>query len=287
LFKEFYKNIVKARVPIKTFLNELLNDSVIYKQVVSPSEEDWSGQNEYQIFLSINAITNVFGIEVANAMLISLIREYNHNNISLAYLVKGLNAIEKFHFINNAICSNRSSGLDQFYSKSSRDLLNGIDKQNKHIVIDSFIKSIEEKLPSKDKFNINFDSKLYYSSKSTKQRRLVFYVLNKIEFKSQNGNMQLHNMSIEHIYPETPKANVWKPLDEKHIINIGNLVLLDAGLNSKIGNIDFQKKKEIILKESQIISTKEAINTTIAWSEMEIIQRRNDLVDYTFETIWK
>ena len=99
--------------------------------------------------------------------------------------------------------------------------------------------------------------------------------------------MQLHNMSIEHIYPETPKANVWKPLDEKHIINIGNLVLLDAGLNSKIGNIDFQKKKEIILKESQIISTKEAINTTIAWSEMEIIQRRNDLVDYTFETIWK
>src|SRR5690606_28165090 len=133
-------------------------------------------------YLSINAITNVFGIEVANAMLISLIREYEHKNISQTYLVKALNTIEKFHFINNAICSNRSSGLDQFYSKSSRDLLNGDNKQSKHIVIDSLIKSLEEKLPNKDKFNLNFDSKLYYSSKSTKQRKLVYYVLNKIEF---------------------------------------------------------------------------------------------------------
>lgn len=286
LFKEFYKNIIKAKVPIKNFLNELLEDSLIYRKLTNPNEDDWTGQNEYQIFLSINAITNVFGIEVANAMIISLIREYQNKNISQAYFVKALNVIEKFHFINNAICSNRSSGLDQFYSKSSRDLLNGTDKQRKHIIIDSFIKSLEEKLPNRDKFNVNFDSKLYYSSKSTKQRKLVFYVLNKIEFKKQNGNMQLHNMSIEHIYPEIPKANVWKSLDEKHIINIGNLVLLDAGLNSKIGNVDFQKKKETILKESKIISTKEVINNANDWTEAEITQRRNDLVDFTFENIW-
>ena len=149
------------------------------------------------------------------------------------------------------------------------------------------MKSLEEKLPNKDKFIVNFDSKLYYSSKSTKQRKLVSYVLNKIEFKKQNGNMQLHNMSIEHIYPESPKANVWKPLDEKYITNIGNLVLLDAGLNSKIGNIDYQKKKEIVIKESKIISTKEILNKNNDWSEVEINQRRNELVDFTFENIWK
>ena len=99
--------------------------------------------------------------------------------------------------------------------------------------------------------------------------------------------MQLHNMSIEHIYPETPKANVWKELDEKHITNIGNLVLLDAGLNSKIGNIDYQKKKQIILKESKIISTKEILKSNSDWSEAEITKRRNELVDFTFENFWK
>lgn len=286
LFKEFYKNIIKTKVPVNVFLKEILDDSKIYRKITNPSEDDWSGQNEYQIYLSINAITNVFGIEVSNSMLITLIREYEKKGISQAYLLKALNAIEKFHFINNAICSNRSSGLDQFYSKSSRDLLNGTDKHNKHIVIDSFIQSLQEKLPSKDKFEVNFDSKLYYSSKSTKQKKLVNYVLSKIEFKKQNGNIQLFSMSIEHIYPESPKANVWMPLDEKHKINIGNLVLLDAGLNSKIGNIDFQKKKEIIINESQIISTKEVFINYNNWSETEILQRRNELLDYTFQNIW-
>jgi uncharacterized protein with ParB-like and HNH nuclease domain len=287
LFKEFYKNIIKAKVPVKNFLSQILEDSVIYRKITNPSEDDWSGQNEYQIYLSINAITNVFGIEVSNAMLISLIREYKNKGISQAYLVKALNTIEKFHFTNNAICSNRSSGLDQFYSKSSRELLNGADKQSKHIVIDSFIQSLEGKLPQKEQFEVNFDNKLYFSSKSTKQRKLVYYVLNKIEFKKQNGNMKLHNMSIEHIYPEIPKANVWKPLDENYIINIGNLVLLDAGLNSKIGNIDYQNKKVLILKESNIISTKEVLSSNNDWSEIEITKRRNELVDYCIENIWK
>jgi uncharacterized protein with ParB-like and HNH nuclease domain len=287
LFKEFYKHIIKAKIPVKNFLKQLLGDSLIYKKITNSSEEDWTGQNEYQIYLSINAITSVFGIEVANAMLISIIREYQQKNISRTYLLKALNTIEKFHFINNAICSNRSSGLDQFYSKYSRDVMNATNKAAKHIVIDSFIKSLNEKLPNKDQFNVNFDAKLYFSSKSTKQRKLVYYVLNKIEFKKQNRNIQLHNMSIEHIYPETPRANIWKQIDEKYIVSIGNLILLDAGLNSKIGNIDYQKKKNLILKESTIISTKEILSNNANWTEAEITNRRNDLVDYTFENMWK
>ncbi|MCX7928974.1 MAG: DUF262 domain-containing protein [Patescibacteria group bacterium] len=287
LFKEFYKNIIKKKVPIKNFLSELLADSEIYRKINNPIENDWSLQNEYKIYLSLNAITNVFGIEVSNSMLISLIREYIKKDISQAFLIKALNIIEKFHFINNAICSNRSSGLDQFYSKASRELLNGQNKQSKHLVIDSFIQSLEEKIPSKDQFEVNFDSKLYFSSKSTKQRKLVYYVLNKIEFKKQNGNMKLHNMSIEHIYPESPKANVWKPLDEKYIINIGNLVLLDAGLNSKIGNADYKKKKKIILKKSNIISTKEVLENNGDWSEIQIKKRRDELVNLCFKDIWE
>lgn len=287
LFKEFYKNIIKAKVPVKDFIKQLLDDSLIYRKITNPNEADWKGQNEYQIFFSINAITNIFGIEVSNAMLISLIREYESKSISQAYLVKALNTIEKFHFTNNAICSNRSSGLDQFYSKSSRELLNGKDRQSKHIVIDSIIQSLEGKLPKKEQFEVNFDTKLYFSSRFTKQRKLVFYVLNKIEFKKQNGNMKLHNMSIEHIYPETPKANVWKPLEENHISNIGNLVLLDAGLNSKIGNVDYQQKKRLVINESHIISTKEVFIDNNDWTEVEIIKRRNGLVNYMLENVWK
>lgn len=286
IFKEFYKKIIKEKVPIKDFLNQLLLDSIVYRKVTNPIEDDWKNQNEYSVFLSLNAIANIFNIEVANSLLISLVREFEKKGITLAYLNKALNIIEKFHFINNAICSNRSSGLDQFYSKTSRDLLNAVNKQDRHIVIDNLIESLSGKLPTKEQFSLNFDLKVYYSYKFTKQKKLVQYLLNKIELKCQQGNVLLLNMSIEHIYPENPKANVWKPIKEHLISNAGNLALADATLNSKIGNVDYHKKKEIILAESQILSTKSIFETNNNWHEEEIIKRRDELVENFFEKIW-
>lgn len=225
LFKEFHKNIIKKKVPIKDFLKQLLDDSLIYRKINTPSKEDWIGQNEYPIYFSIYAISEVFSIDVANAMLMSLIREYDNKHISLNYITKALNSIEKFHFIHNAICSNRSSGLDQLYSKYSRELLNATNKQEKHHIIDKFIKNLEEKLPDKVTFETNFDSKLQYLSKSTKQKKLVSYVLTRIELKKQNKNVELHNISIEHIYPEK-SAGKWETIEGKYISNIGIFQIL-------------------------------------------------------------
>ena len=70
-------------------------------------------------------------------------------------------------------------------------------------------------------FELNFDSKLIYSSKDSKQKRLVQYVLNKIEAKSHNNNILLNNISIEHIYPENPKDSTWVKLSHpKNAYNI-------------------------------------------------------------------
>lgn len=181
--------------------------------------------------------------------------------------------------------SNRSSGLDQLYSKYSKELLNATNKQEKHLIIDKFIRNLEDKLPDRLKFEANFDSKLQYLSKSTKQKKLVNYILRKIELKKQNKNIELHSISIEHIYPEK-SAGKWETIDDKYISNIGNLVLLDAGLNSKIGNMTYPEKKEIIIKESKIISTQEIFEKYINWSSKEIEERRNFLVEYIYNDLW-
>ena len=135
------------------------------------------------------------------------------------------------------------------------------------------------------KFEANFDSKLQYLSKTTKQKKLVSYILRKIELKKQNKNVELHNISIEHIYPEK-SAGKWETIEDKYISNIGNLVLLDAGLNSKVGNMTYPEKKNIIIKESTIISTKEIFEKYINWSSREIEERRNFLVEYTYNDLW-
>ncbi len=268
-------------------MRDLLSDSEIFKMINSPLKEDWKGQGEIKLYYSIDAITRVFNVEVANSILISLIREYKSKNISQTYFQKALNAIEHFHFINNAINSNRSSGLDTMYSKIARDLKEAEDKNKKHKVIDEMINKIEEKTPSKSAFFSNFDERLYFTSKKSKQKLLVQYVLKKLEFK-KNPNADLVDLSIEHIYPENPSIEI-SPLDAKFVENIGNLVLLDHKLNGdkRIGNKRFEQKKPIILAESHIVTTKKVFQDNNTWSENEINTRRNFLVDELYENVWK
>lgn len=286
IYKDFVNNIIKKGQDIKDFVKKLKNDSELFRKIVDPKKEDWKKNDEFKIFLSLDGIINVFNVEVANSILLSLLREYENSNISLKYLLKALNAIERYHFINNAISSNRSSGLDTMYARFSRDLLDAVDRSAKHIAIDKMVEKIISKIPSKSEFEANFDERLYYSSTETKQKKLVQYSLNKIEYKAQNYNVDLINMSLEHIFPEKPDSKWIKIKNKKLIKNIGNLVLLDSGINSKIGNKEFSKKKEIIETESKLVSTKESISNKMHWSDEQIIERKNELIEKLYSDIW-
>jgi len=196
-----------------------------------------------------------------------------------------LSSIEKVHFIHNAICSNRSSGFDQMYSKYAKLLTEGTTTEKKHLILEKIIKELNLRIPNKIEYDSNFEKKLYYSKLEVKQKELVKYVLIKIERK-KNINSLLINTSIEHIYPE--KQTKWSSLkDPSKIKSTGNLVLLDSGINSSIGNAIYQQKKNIILKDSQIISTKEVFETNTEWGDIQIENRINYLKDYLYEDVWK
>lgn len=287
IYKDFINSIVKKGVDIKDFIEKLKSDSVLFRKIIDPKKQDWKKNSEFKVYLSLYAIIDVFNVEVANSILLSLLREYENSNISLRYLNKALNVIERYHFINNAISSNRSSGLDTMYAKFSRDLLLAVDRNAKHLSIDRMIAKIVYKVPSRSEFEANFDEKLFFTRTETKQKKLVQYCLNKIELKEQNHNIDLINMSLEHIYPEKPDSK-WKKLKNTNLIkNIGNLVLLDSGLNSEVGNKEFKSKKDIIVKKSTLISSKRIVEKKTEWGDNEIIERRNSLVDILYKEIWE
>ncbi|MDD3286608.1 MAG: DUF262 domain-containing protein [Bacteroidia bacterium] len=282
IFKEIIKEVVND-IDAKSFLKDLKLDSVILKKINKPSENDWL-RNDHDIFESINAISKIFKVEVANSFLISLIREYEDKKISKIVLMKILNVMEKFHFIHTAICSNRSSGYDKLYARNAKLLYEAADKEKKHNIILNFKSELELKIPDEEQYKANFDKKLYYTSKETKQKPLVQYVLNKLE-RQKNPNAILINTSIEHIYPE--KHDLWEDLGNSSLIkNIGNLVLLDSGLNSEIGNKVFSKKKVIIENRSQLITTKEVFEKHKQWSDDEILNRNLLLHKYLYSEIW-
>ena len=279
IYQEIVKEIGKDSSKAKAFVENLKSDSEFFKLIVYPQCGDWK-TNDYNIFESLNAIVRIFKIRVANAFLIALLRDYKLRNISKDMLMKALHTMEKFHFINNAICSNRSSGFDNSYAKKAKELYEAPNKERKHIVINELIRFLKDKYVSEDEYNANFDFKVYYSSKETKQKSLVQYVLNKIE-RSKNSNAILKDISIEHIYPEIP-SHKWQPIKNELVKNIGNLVLLDKGINSDIGNKTFEEKKEIILSQSQLISTKEVF-TSEKWTEQIILERNTRIKKYLYD----
>lgn len=286
IYKEFVNKIVKKKVNINDFLEELKNDSILFNEINFPKKESWTNVNESKIYFSLNAIVEVFNIEVANSILMGLLREYKAKNISLKYLTKALNTIEKYHFINNAISSNRSSGLDTMYARFSRDITYAKDKHHKHSEIDNMITKLNEKIPSFSEFDANINDKLYYSSKETKQKKLVQYVLRKIELKSQNNNIAIINSSLEHIFPENPDDS-WDELNDRTLVkNIGNIVLLDSNLNSKIGNKNYSIKKRIIIEKSTLVSTKQVFNNSSKWGDSEIKNRKYNISKFMYNSIW-
>lgn len=285
IFKEFLKTVKsEGKDKINIFLQNLKSDAIIFRYIIKPKQEDWA-KLEYDIFESIHAISFVFRIEVANTFLLSLIREYKANLISKDYILKALNIIERFHFINNAICSNRSSGYDKMYAKMAKLLFEAKDREKKHRVINDLIAELNRRMPEKDLFITNFDKKLYFSKFQIKQKSLVQYVLNKIE-RRKNKNAILIKTSIEHIFPESD-TGLDKLNDRSLMKNIGNLVLLDDKLNSEIGNKSFEVKKEKILQKTQLISTKELFQNYNKWLDDEILKRRIILIDELFIDIWK
>jgi len=281
IYKEFMKESIKQDFDYNVFLKDLLEDSKIFKKIITPKVEDWKNDGEFRVYLSLYAI-QIFNVQVANNLLISLLREYQNKNISLKYLVKALRVIERFHFVNNAIIGGRSSGLDTMYSKISRDLYDAPDRHAKHNFIDDMINKLETKLPNIEQFKAKIDSRLYFSSKNTKQKKLVQYVLKKLEYEKQNYNIELLDMSLEHIYPEK-FDKYWKNIDIKYIQNIGNLVLLDKGINSEIGNKNYENKKKIILEKSTLLTTKVVFEKNDIWNKENIEKRKNLLIERLYE----
>ena len=265
----------KDNFTYENFTKDFLQDSKHFKKIISPNINDWT-TNKQKIYFSLFSIKSL-KIKVANSFLISLLRELNSGNISNKYFTKALEKIERFHFMFNTIAGERSSGLDLKYSKKSRALYNAPDRNKKHAVIDRLIQELSKKLPHKDIFSKQVEQRLYYHSKDTKYKNSVLYSLYRLELEKQNYNVSLHNLSIEHILSESSQNSI------DDIKDIGNLVLLDAGINSIVGNKSYPEKKKVILSKSTIITTKETFQESDEWGAQQIKDRREKLINQLFE----
>lgn len=281
LFKKLKTTVKLSNA--KSFLDELVTDSVTYKSIFDPETKKWN-KNEFELKQSLLSLLS-FRVNQQTPMVLAVLRAYNKKEIKLSHAIESLKAIEHFHYIFTAITSQRSSGgISSMYSYSARELFNSKDIASRVKVIKDLKQSMRDKLPLLEEFTINFKN-LKFTNDFPKYKKIIQYTLSKydIYYNTNGSSVHYDRMTIEHLLPQNPTKKL--PDHDETVGMIGNLILADDKTNGKLDNKDFANKKKILTGTTLYIDRK--IQDAIKWEPKEILDRTDTIAKLAYTKVFK
>lgn len=277
LVANFNKYIPKTIADYTSFLNSIDIAAERYAKIVSPNRDDWSQPENLFVYTTLNAFS-IFNVTQVRVFLLALLEIRDKKLISYKNFKKVLLYLEHYHLIFTAVCSKRPSGLERRYSSYARILRNCNDKTDTSDCINNLITDLETTLPEQQEFKNAFLSIVYISDKE-KDKKLVQYILRKLETYYASNELKPNSFTIEHILPDS--------LGIFEVGMIGNLLPLGEKLNNDIQDRDFQYKMTRY-PESKYVSVKKFIeqySTFDKWSKTDIVQRTEQIAAILYSNI--
>lgn len=270
LVKEFNRQIPKNQIAYQEFLDALELAAADYAEIAMPNRQNWTQPEEEVVYQSLKAL-DVFGVKQTRSFLLALFDVKRRNLVSYKEYRRIMEYLEYFHFVFNAVCSVRPSGLERRYSSYARKLRDSKNKPETAGCIGELINAMQATLPTYEEFERNF-LEINYTSKNTKNKYLVQYILKKMEtYLSGSSELVLSSFSIEHIFPESTQNTCAG--------RMGNLLPLGVELNSILADKSFKLKVEGYSK-SQYVSVQSFIKKygeLDEWKEDNIEHRTKEI----------
>jgi hypothetical protein len=214
--------------------------------------------------------------------------------------VRLIETMEKYHFVNNAICERVGNEVEKLYAETCVAFAAADDFKK---VADQLMGSLRKQKANEDEFVAQFVAKLTYDSGTAR----VAYAFDRInnfgltpgtgkEIYNPDPRIFRKSFSIEHFMPQTPDSSV--KLDKataEAIDEIGNLLVVPAKTNSKLGNISPAKKVAKLRGElnAEVKSLKHVEDFlekygdhAAAWDGAAIAFRSRDLAEQAYRNIW-
>jgi len=168
------------------------------------------------------------------------------------------------------------------YAMHARQLLAAKDVTTKTKCLHDLKVKLRAKRPSFQEFEDDF-LRISYSNTFTKQKRLVQYILAKIDANFSGGlPIDYERMTIEHLAPQSPSGK--SAQQNAKVGLIGNLILVDGALNNKLANKDFSHKVKLLAASRVWVDPTLAKAKT--WDDAEIEARTKKLASLAYNTIW-
>ena len=282
LYKDFKRKVTKANA--KEVMDSLVRDARTYREINEPVYRKWK-KNEQQIRESLDAL-NLFRLKQPLPMVLAVMHGFDAGDLKQKQVEDILESIENFHFIFTAITSQRSSGGISFmYALHARKLLAAADASARAKVLNDLKAKLGGIAPGYAEFEPSFLD-LRFSRSFTKQKKLIQYVLAKID-RTMSGNgvvLDYSQMSIEHLAAQSPAAA--GSLSDVDVASIGNLLLVEKNFNgSALANKPFGPKKALLQKSKVFLDP--IIENATDWTQVEIAKRAKWLATNAFQKVWK
>lgn len=264
----------------KQHLNDFIFDAECYRQIFEPSY-GWQ-RDQSSIQQSLEAL-RLFKVVQPTPAVLSLVRAYKKDQIKLRVLQRALKSIENFHFGFTAVTSSRSSGgISGMYSSFGRRLFEAEDSNVASVEIKNLVSKLRERVPLSSEFNAAFEQ-IIYTESATLQRALVRYILIRINLAEKNSIIGTSNeWTIEHLVPQEKIGDGWSA---DVVGQLGNLMLVDADTNERLGTKPFSEKKKILLERKYRIP--EEFSEVKCLTKKHILRRTKNISKKSRDQVWR
>jgi len=264
-----------------------------------------SDADKYQrVHLSLQAL-RLFKVSqtypLIYAALTSLVAKGNPSSPSSSkLLIKLLNVMEKYHFVNNAICDRVGNEVEKLYANFCKKFNETKDFE---LTVNELISKLREQLASEEEFSARFCDVSY----ATDPIALIAYIFDRLSnyniapgervpiYDPQKGQTR-SNHNVEHFLPQKPDDGATLDSGTQQVIdNIGNLLVISFRANSSLGNLSpakkIQKLKGPLQKNIQNLHyVREFIekygDKAELWNEQAIMDRSRDMAREAYGHIW-
>jgi uncharacterized protein with ParB-like and HNH nuclease domain len=279
LYKAFKEQIKKGNYSCDSFLDSLKSDSALYAKIAEPKFEDWRENTAKRIYFSLMAF-KIFNVSISRPLILGLFESFARRKIRQNDLIMALENLERFHFMFNAVCSLRPSGVENTFSSISRRLISAKDRREGRLIINELNEKLRAKMPSREVFIEKF-SQLYFTNRKSSDKKLIQYVFSVMD-RHMRGTHEViaSDMSLEHILPQG--------LNEQYVGFMGNLLPLSESINGHADRRSFQEKCSIYLNSNFMVTQAFSRENSAkhAWTERDIHDRTISLVNYGYDNIW-
>ncbi|MFJ7976666.1 DUF262 domain-containing protein [Peribacillus sp. NPDC096379] len=253
------------------YIQKIYTYSTYYNKLIYPNAE-----NDKELRASLSKLNRIEAT-TSYPLLLNLYNLYNDNIINKNEFKEILDVLENY-LIRRFVCDIPTNELNKIFLS----LCQKIEGYKGVEVVKEIKSALQNKGYPKDtefKYNL-IHSRLYSAGDRSRKTRLILEIIE--ESFNHKEKIDFHNLSVEHIMPQTLKqiwkeelGTAWEEVHNQYLHTLGNLTL--TAYNSELSNETFAVKREQL--NNSHLELNKYFKDIEKWDESNIKDRASSLAE--------